>query len=188
MTNWPAEIAATAPEAEPEVDAPPDAEAAARELAKLSPLAYDQRRDEEAKRLGVRVAVLDAAVRGYRKAEAGEDEAVAPFTDPEPWHEPVNGTTLLDEMVSTFKRFLVLPDHSAEALALWCFHAHAHDATDISPILAVLSPEKKCGKTTTIKVVSVLVPKPMHTINTSSSVLFRVVEMNRTEFAGGSNS
>jgi putative DNA primase/helicase len=69
-----------------------------------------------------------------------------------------------------------LPDYSAEALALWCFHAHAHDATDISPILAVLSPEKQCGKTTTIKVVSALVPKPMHTINTTPSVLFRVVE------------
>lgn len=169
--------AATAPE--DEADALPDAEAAARELAKLSELKYDQCRDEEAKRLGVRVAVLDAAVRGYRKAEAGEDEAVVPFADPEPWHEPVNGAVLLDEMVSTFKRFLVLPDHSAEALALWCFHAHAHDATDISPILAVLSPEKQCGKTTTIKVVSVLVPKPMHTINTSPSVLFRVVEKHK---------
>ncbi len=46
--------AATAPE--DEADALPDAEAAARELAKLSPLAYDQRREEEAKRLGVRAA------------------------------------------------------------------------------------------------------------------------------------
>ena len=179
MSGWSAELRATAPEVEPQPDPQPDAEAAARELAKLPLLAYDQRREEEAKRLGVRVAVLDAAVKGYRKAEAGEDEATAPFVDPEPWHEPVNSAALLDEMASTFKRFLVLPNHSAEALALWCLHAHAHDAADISPILAILSPEKRCGKTTTIKVVSALVPKPMHTINTSTSVLFRVIEKHK---------
>ena len=172
-------VSATAPEVEPEADAPPDAEAVARELAKLSKLKYDQCREEEAKRLGVRAATLDNVVNGYRKSEAGEEEDVAPFADPDPWHEPVDGAALLDEMVSTFTRFLVLPDHSAEALALWCFHAHAHDATDISPILAVLSPEKRCGKTTTIKVVSALVPRPMHTINTSPSVLFRVVEKHK---------
>ena len=164
---------------EDEADTLPDAEAVAQELAKLSPLAYDQRREEEAKRLGVRAATLDKVVNGYRKAEAGEDEAATNFTDPVPWPDLVDGAALLDEMVSTFTRFLVLPDHSAEALALWCFHAHAHDATDISPILAILSPEKRCGKTTTIKVVSALVPKPMHTINTSTSVLFRVVEKHK---------
>ena len=160
-------------------DTPPDAEAAARELAKLSKLQYDQCREEEAKRLGVRAATLDTVVTGYRKAESGEAEAAAPFTDPEPWHEPVNGAALLDEMVAAFKRFLVLPEHSAEALALWSVHAHVHDAADISPILAVLSPEKRCGKTTTIKVVSALVPKPMHAINISPSVLFRVVEKHK---------
>jgi len=118
-------------------------------------------------------------VNGYRKAEAGEDEAATNFTDPVPWPDLVDGAALLDEMVSTFKRFLVLPDHSAGALALWCFHAHAHDAAGISPILAALSPEKRCGKTTLIKVVSVLVPKPMFTINTSPPVLFRVIEMHK---------
>ena len=36
-------------------------------LSKLSPLEYDQVRREEAKSLGVRSAVLDAAVRNARK-------------------------------------------------------------------------------------------------------------------------
>ena len=146
MNTWSAELKATAPEVEPEAETPPDAEAAARELAKLPTLEYGQRRKAEAERLGLPVSILDAAVKEYRKAEAGEDEAAAPFTDPDPWHEAVDGAALLDEMVSTFKRFLVLPDLSAEALALWCIHAHAHDTADISPILAVLSPEKQCGK------------------------------------------
>jgi hypothetical protein len=40
----------------------------------------------------------------------------------EPWPEHVDGHTLLDELVATFRRYLVLPPHAAEALALWVAH------------------------------------------------------------------
>ena len=53
---------------EDEAEAPP--EAVARELAKLSPLAYDQRREEEAKQLGVRPATLDKVVTKLRAGAA----------------------------------------------------------------------------------------------------------------------
>ena len=53
MTDWTAELKATAPEVEPEAETPPDAEAAARDLAKLSGLNYDQCRKAEAERLGL---------------------------------------------------------------------------------------------------------------------------------------
>ncbi len=46
MTGWDEELDATAPEAEA-MEPPPDAEAVARELAKLPPLKYDQCREEE---------------------------------------------------------------------------------------------------------------------------------------------
>ena len=63
-----------------------DAETVARELAKLSPLAYDQRREEEAKRLGVRAKTLDETVRRIRGAgDAAGGEMKSPFTDPEPF-------------------------------------------------------------------------------------------------------
>ena len=55
-------------------ETPPDAEAAARELAKLSKLKYDQCREKEAKRLNVRAKTLDDAVRRYQ----GEEEAKEP--------------------------------------------------------------------------------------------------------------
>ena len=66
MTTWAAELKATAPEVEPEAEPLPDAEAAARELSKLLPLAYAQCRKAESERLGVTLGALDAAVRGYR--------------------------------------------------------------------------------------------------------------------------
>ncbi|MFK7945452.1 MAG: DUF3631 domain-containing protein [Paracoccaceae bacterium] len=156
-------------------DIKPDAEAAAKRLAELTELEYESVREAEAKALGVRVSALDDAVKRYRK-RSGEAEA-APFSAVEPWPDPVQGSALLDSFVETFRRYCVLPDRAAEALALWCLFAHCHEAAGISPILALTSPEKRCGKTTTISVVSVLVPKPMHTINVTPSVLFRVVEM-----------
>lgn len=61
-------------------------------------------------------------------------------------------------------------------MAAWVLHAWAHEASDISPVLAFVSPEKRCGKTTALSVIAALTPKPMHAVNISSSVLFRVVE------------
>ncbi len=159
-----------------ETDAPLDPDAVACALAKLPLLEYGQRRKAEAQKLGITLAILDEVVEQYRKAEMAGAEADAPFPDPDPWHEPVDGAALLDEMVATFNQYIVSSEHSPEALALWCLHAHAHDAADVSPILAVVSPEKRCGKTTLIKVVSGLVPRPMHAVNMTTSVMFRVVE------------
>jgi putative DNA primase/helicase len=60
-------------------------------------------------------------------------------------------------------------------MAVWVSHAWAHDAADISPILAFVSPEKRCGKTTALSIIGALVPKPMHNVNITTSVLFRVI-------------
>ena len=46
---------------------------------------------------------------------------------------------------------------AAEAMALWILHAHAHDASVISPILAITSPTPECGKTTTLTALAMLV-------------------------------
>ena len=74
------------------------------------------------------------------------------LTDPEVWPDPVDGAQLLADLVGTFERFLGLPDKAADALALWTIHGHAHNAADVSPLLGLTSPEKRCGKTTALHV------------------------------------
>ena len=72
-----------------------------------------------------------------------------------------------------------LPRASAEdadALALWTMHAHCHQAADVSPIQALTSPEKRCGKTRTLTLLGRLVPKPLPTANITAAALFRSVE------------
>jgi putative DNA primase/helicase len=90
--------------------------------------------------------------------------------------EPINGIRLLDELVDVLNRYLVLPHGAAEAIALWIVHAHAHDAARISPLLALLSPDRRCGKTTALELIGSLVPRPLTTANITSAALSRVIE------------
>lgn len=101
------------------------------------------------------------------------------LADPEPWPEPVDGNALLQAIKSAIERYVVLPEQSAIAAALWVLHAHAHDAAFISPFLALLSPEKRCGKTTMLQVVGTLSPRRMFASNITPAALFRAVEKYR---------
>ena len=97
----------------------------------------------------------------------------------EPWHTPVNGEELLSAITRALERFTVLPDGGAVAIALWTIHAHAHDAAEHSPNLALESPEKRCVKTTTLSLVADLVPRHLPAANISPAALFRSVEKYR---------
>lgn len=148
-----------------------------RYLANLDPLDYECQRQQEAGELNLRVSVLDEEVRKLRPAK--DDGSLDYFEGLEPWPEPVDGALLVDELVATINRFCVLPEHSDVLIAAWIVHAHAHECADISPILCLTSPEKRCGKSTTASVVAALVPKPMHVINVSPAVVFRVIEAEK---------
>lgn len=73
------------------------------------------------------------------------------FTDLLAWPEPVVGRLLLDELLRSIQAYVVLPEPSAVAVALWILHTHALDAAQISPRLASVSLEKRCGKSTVLK-------------------------------------
>ena len=96
----------------------------------------------------MRVGTLDQEVKRSRAQARERAEASGPFADVKPWVEPVDGAEFLGELRATVLRFCILPPYSAEVMAAWAMHAWAHDAADISPVLAFVSPEKRCGKTT----------------------------------------
>jgi putative DNA primase/helicase len=104
--------------------------------------------------------------------------------DPEPWPNDVVGAELLADLARTPDRFLALPPGAATTAALWTVHAHAHEASSISPILAITSPEKRCGKTRLLEVMGGLVPRPLPTANISPAALFRAVEKYRPTLLG----
>ena len=97
-------------------------------------------------------------------------------TSPKPWEEPVDGLELLDELRDTFTRHLILPDHAAPTLALWVLHTYSFELGDIAAYLALLSPEKRCGKTTALSLVGKFCHRALPASNVSPAAVFRVIE------------
>jgi hypothetical protein len=93
-----------------------------------------------------------------------------------PHSKEEQGIGLLNELVAVFSRYVILPRGGAEAAALWVIHAHAHDAARISPILAITSPEMRCGKTTMLELLQALTPNAILTSNVTAPALFRLVD------------
>lgn len=150
-------------------------------LARLPAAEYDRTRKHVADRLGIRVITLDKLVAAEHVGE--DDDGLAgralDLPSPEPWPEAVSGADILDAIGAHFRRFAALPGGAAEALALWTMHAHVLEASPISPRLVLTSPEKRCGKTTVLRVLAGLVPKPLPTSNITPAALFRTIEVAR---------
>jgi len=94
----------------------------------------------------------------------------------EPWPETVQGDLLLTDIAKLLRRFVVLPKWAEENLALWVLHTYAFHLRDVTSYIGVESPEKRCGKTTLLTVLSELVNRPVVASNISASAFFRVIE------------
>jgi putative DNA primase/helicase len=121
---------------------------------------------------------LDAFVKSQR-AESGEASGQGrafEIPKPDPWPEAVDGAGLLSDIAAVIRRHVVLPADTAETVAVWSLHTHCYDAFMISPRLAITSPQKGCGKTTLLDVLTCLVARPLATSNAGGPSIFRVVE------------
>lgn len=159
----------------------PDAGSEISQLANLDKLEYELERKGAAKRLNVRAPALDRLVAAERDQfdDGSKQGRALSLPEPEPWPEPVDGAELLRTLSAIIRRHVVLPDHFADTAALWVLHTYLLDAFGISPRLAITSPEKGCGKTTLLDVLSRLVMRPLPTANATASAIFRVVEMQQ---------
>jgi putative DNA primase/helicase len=145
------------------------------ELASLDILEYELQRDTAATGLGIRVSALDKLVKDWRTAT--EDESVAlPHWNVEPSADPVDGAALLNNLRQVFRRYIVLPKGADIALPLWVLHAWTVDAGDISPLMVLVSPTKRCGKTSVLIVLYFLTPRSELSSNITAPALFRYIE------------
>jgi putative DNA primase/helicase len=153
-------------------------------LAALEPIAYEVVRSDAAKRLGLRAHILDGEVGRTRRAlgldngkeEDGQGQAVR-IPDVTPWLEPVDGDFVATALAAAVKTYAVLPDHTADAIALWVLHTWVMNSFTTSPRLAVTSPTKGCGKTTVLRFLNKVARRPKRAGSLSPSALFRVVDM-----------
>jgi putative DNA primase/helicase len=115
-------------------------------------------------------------LRGNGKGLTGRPLIVEPI---EPWLEPVCGKDLLVALADTFRRFVVLPEHGPETLALWTLYSWAFDSFDISPRLTITAATKRSGKTRLLDVLTMVVRTPLSAANVSPAGLFRTIEAMR---------
>ena len=149
-------------------------------LARLGRLEYERQRKDEAKPLGMRTSILDRLVTAEREQSTDRKQGRAlSLPEPEPWPDPVSGADLLDELSDNIRRHIIMSDYASDTVALWIPHTYLLDCFDISPRLAVTSPEKGCGKTTVLDLLSRLVWRPLPTANASAPAIFRVVEISK---------
>lgn len=74
------------------------------------------------------------------------------LTDPEPWPHCFDGAKLVAEIVELLRHHVVMSEEQAVAAALWIFLTYLEASVDVLPILAVTSPEKRCGKSTLLSI------------------------------------
>ncbi len=161
----------TAPESTP-------TDAALKRLASLPAIDYERQREDAAKELGIRKSALDREV-ACRRADASGGSRQGrslELPSPDPWPTPVEGASLLNQLTANFSQYLALPDGAAEALALWVLHTHAFAVSPITPRLALTSPEKRCGKTTCLRLIGALAARPLMAANITPAALFRTIE------------
>lgn len=92
-------------------------------------------------------------------------------------HQPKNPTgELLNEVANAFKRHLVITPAQSAALALWSLHTGVYKKFQHTPRLAVLSPEKRCGKSILLDLLNSFSCDAKMVHSASEAAIFRLVE------------
>jgi len=122
--------------------------------------------------LGVKVDLLRAigTQEESQKAAIGFDQEI------EPWADPVDGAELLHEISAILRRHVVMGNESLLAVTLWIIMTYLCDVAEFLPLLCLLSPTKRCGKTRTLGVLVRLVHRPLPSVLIGAPAMFRSIQ------------
>lgn len=114
----------------------------------------------------------------WLESKAGERTQGQSFVlqDTEPAEDEVEGVELLDEVRDVYARYVHAADEACVALTLWTVYSFVFDAFGVSPILKLTSPVFRCGKSSTLVILSCLTNRALLAGNITSASLFRGVE------------
>ena len=94
--------------------------------------------------------------------------------DPSPVPPGELGAGLLNAVAAFLESYVVFPGkHSETAVTLWAAHTHLVGAFESTPRLALLSPEKQCGKSRTLELLELLTAGAETLSDASPAYLYR---------------
>ena len=132
---------------------------------------HEVRLAELAERLGEDVEVLSAEFAVFADStDRRRGDAV------EPWSEPVDTKELLADVITQFRRYVVVRDEEAVAVGLWSMFAWVHDIATHSPILTFRASLRNTGKTASCGVLMCLTPRAYAGGELTGPSLFRFVD------------
>ena len=124
-----------------------------------------------AKRIGEDIETLRGEFEEF--AQEGKSDG----DDIVPWPDPVSANALLADVMKQLRRYVVVSDEQALAIALWVALAWLHNDIAVhSPLLALKSAEADSGKTTACGVLRFLTPRAYSAVEMSGPSLFRFVD------------
>ncbi|SQD96282.1 Prophage protein phiRv2 [Parafrankia sp. Ea1.12] len=97
-----------------------------------------------------------------------------PLDDLPPPPEDDDGARVLDKLHALLVRYVVFPSpEAADAVTLWDAATHGQPAWEHAPRLAVISPEKRCGKSRLLDIVGGTCHEPLITVNATIAAVVR---------------
>lgn len=145
-------------------------------LAELPEFDYQRVRKEYAKMHGIGVSYLDGEVQKRRQKNQAPNKNDILMDNIEPWPEPVDGHELLTETEEILLKHTILPRGASVVMALWILGTYCFDCFRKWPKLLITSPEKRCGKTTLMEVLSAICLRPFATSNITPAAIYRIIE------------
>lgn len=119
-----------------------------------------------------------ALVGAIRRTFMEEKRIKAPYeVDPEPWSEEVSVLDVVREIESIIRRVMYIEPHYVTAAAYFCLATWFAGYVEYAPYMVITSPDKRCGKSTLIRLMMKLVRRPyVMSGKPSESSLFRTIE------------
>ena len=85
----------------------------------------------------------------------------------------------LEKRKAILEKHVILPGGVSEAITAWVILTYCYDAFRILPILGIISPVKRCGKTTLLEVLQGLTSKGLTASNITPAAVYRTIEKYR---------
>jgi len=90
-----------------------------------------------------------------------------------------NIINILDEISNLVSRYMIVRHEEAQVAALWIAHSYVYRMFRHTPRLSITSPEKQCGKSTLLKILSELSYNPLKVDNISAAGIYRAISASK---------
>lgn len=144
------------------------------ELAKLDDLQYERVYRDKAKELEVSTQFLNKKIEQIKAQALKENDDIV--ENIEPFDDSVCGIELANQIEAIFDKYVFLPEGGNTAITLWIMGTYVFNSFRIFPNLSITSPERRCGKSSTLDLIEALANKSLLTSNITTAAIFRLVE------------